>query len=191
MTTKTFVTVGAGQTAAVAARTLRRRGFDGRIVLIGDEPYAPYQRPPLSKEFLSGAENFESLLLLPQAWLARQRRRDHHRDRGDPRRSRQSHRRTRRRGTHRRRRGAVRHRRAARGPCPCRVRGPDLVHYLRTVDDAQRLQRTLAPGRRLVLIGAGFIGLEIAATASILGVDVAVLEAADVPLAGVLGPTTR
>lgn len=186
MTTKTFVTVGAGQTAAVAARTLRRRGFDGRIVLIGDEPYAPYQRPPLSKEFLSGADSFDSLLLLPETWLATN-------DveiitgtevtRVDP-------------GTR-----AVELAGAtpivadavlfATGgrPRTLPVPGPrpDLVHYLRTVDDAQRLQQTLAPGRRLVLIGAGFIGLEIAATASTLGVDVVVLEAADVPLSGVLG----
>jgi len=186
MTSKTFVTVGAGQTAAVAARTLRRRGFDGRIVLIGDEPYAPYQRPPLSKEFLSGADTFESLLLLPDTWLATN-------DveivtgtevtRVDP-------------GTR-----AVELAGAtpivadavlfATGgrPRTLPVPGPrpDLVHYLRTVDDAQRLQRTLAPGRRLVLIGAGFIGLEIASTASSLGVDVVVLEAADVPLSGVVG----
>ena len=186
MTTKTFVTVGAGQTAAVAARTLRRRGFDGRIVLIGDEPYAPYQRPPLSKEFLSGTDSFDSMLLLPQTWLANN-------DveivtgtevtRVDP-------------GTR-----AVELAGAAPivadavlfatggRPRTLPVPGPrpDLVHYLRTVDDAQRLQRSLAPGRRLVLIGAGFIGLEIAATASILGVDVVVLEAADVPLSGVVG----
>jgi 3-phenylpropionate/trans-cinnamate dioxygenase ferredoxin reductase subunit len=186
MTTKTFVTVGAGQTAAVAARTLRRRGFDGRIVLIGDEPYAPYQRPPLSKEFLSGAEDFESLLLLPQAWLA-----SNDVDiitgtevtRVDP--------------------GTRTVELACAAPIvadavlfatggrprtlPVPGPRPDLVHYLRTVDDAQRLQHTLAPGRRLVLIGAGFIGLEIAATASILGADVVVLEAADVPLARVLG----
>ena len=69
MTSRTFVTIGAGQTAAVAARNLRRRGFDGRIVLIGDEPHAPYQRPPLSKEFLAGSEGRDSLLLLPQKWL--------------------------------------------------------------------------------------------------------------------------
>jgi 3-phenylpropionate/trans-cinnamate dioxygenase ferredoxin reductase subunit len=186
MTTKTLVTVGAGQTAAVAARTLRGRGFDGRIVLIGDEPYAPYQRPPLSKEFLSGTDSLDSMLLLPQTWLANN-------DveivtgtevtRVDP-------------GTR-----AVELAGAppivadavlfATGgrPRTLPVPGsrPELVHYLRTVDDAQRLQRSLAQGRRLVLIGAGFIGLEIAATASILGVDVVVLEAADVPLSSVVG----
>ena len=186
MTTKTFVTVGAGQTAAVAARTLRRRGFDGRIVLIGDEPYAPYQRPPLSKEFLSGADSFESLLLLPETWLA-----DNDVEiitgtevtRVDP-----GTRAVELAGATPIAADAVLFATGGR-PRTLPVPGPrpDLVHYLRTVDDAQGLQRTLAPGRRLVLIGAGFIGLEIAATASILGVDVVVLEAADVPLSGVVG----
>jgi 3-phenylpropionate/trans-cinnamate dioxygenase ferredoxin reductase component len=186
MTAQTFVMVGAGQTAAVAARTLRRRGFDGRIVLIGDEHYGPYQRPPLSKEFLSGTDTLDSLQILPEAWLINN-------DveiltgtrvlRVDP-------------GT----RTVELDGRApvlagsvlfATGGSPrtLSVPGPrpDLVHYLRTVDDAQRLQRTLAPGRRVALIGAGFIGLEIAATARGLGVDVTVLEAAEVPLAGVVG----
>jgi 3-phenylpropionate/trans-cinnamate dioxygenase ferredoxin reductase subunit len=186
MTIKTIATVGAGQTAAVAARTLRRRGFDGRIVLVGDEPHAPYQRPPLSKEFLSGTDTFASLRLLPETWLANN-------DieivtgtevtRVDP-------------GT---RAVELAGRTAivadavlfATGgrPRTLPVPGPrpGLVHYLRTVDDAARLQRSLAPGVRLALIGAGFIGLEIAATASRLGVDVVVLEAAEVPLSGVVG----
>jgi 3-phenylpropionate/trans-cinnamate dioxygenase ferredoxin reductase component len=186
MTSPTFVTVGAGQTAAVAARTLRRRGFDGRIVLVGDEPYAPYQRPPLSKEFLAGTDTFDSLQLLPERWLA-----DNDVEivtgtevtRVDP---------------------ATRTvELAGRTPVvadavlfatggsprtlPVPGPRPDLVHYLRTVDDSQRLQRSLTPGRRLVLIGAGFIGLEIAATATTLGADVTVLEVAEVPLAGVVG----
>jgi 3-phenylpropionate/trans-cinnamate dioxygenase ferredoxin reductase subunit len=187
MTSPTFVTVGAGQTAAVAARTLRRRGFDGRIVLVGDEPYAPYQRPPLSKEFLAGTDTFDSLQLLPERWLA-----DNDVEiitgtevtRVDP---------------------ATRTvELTGRAPVladavlfatggsprtlPVPGPRPDLVHYLRTVDDSQRLQRLLTPGRRLVLIGAGFIGLEIAATATTLGAEVTVLEVADVPLAGVVGP---
>lgn len=186
MTRRTFVTVGAGQTAAVAARTLRRRGFDGRIVLIGDEPYAPYQRPPLSKEFLAGVDTADSLQLLPADWLIRNdveimsgvdvaridtsTRTVQFADGGTlaadavliatggrPRRM------------------------ATEGP------RPDLVHYLRTLDDARRLQETLRPGCRLILIGAGFIGLEIASTARVLGVDVTVVEAADQPLTPVIG----
>ncbi|WP_396917116.1 NAD(P)/FAD-dependent oxidoreductase, partial [Mycolicibacterium sp.] len=184
---RTFVTVGAGQTAAVAARTLRRRGFDGRIVLIGDEPHAPYQRPPLSKEFLSGAETSDSLEILPPKWRA-----DNDIELVT--------------GTEVVRVDTAAGRvELARGPAiaadavlfatggqPRRLSvpgpRPDLVHYLRTVDDARRLQAALVPGSRIAIIGAGFIGLEIAATASTLGVDVTVLEVAAVPLAGVVGP---
>lgn len=187
MSRRTFVTVGAGQTAAVAARNLRRHGFDGRIVLIGDEPHPPYQRPPLSKEFLAGTENEEGLWILPPKWLQ---------DNDveiitDT--------------------TVVRVDAAARavefsggaglqadsvlfatGGAPRRlpVDGPrpDLVHYLRTLDDAARLAPVLTPGRRLAIIGAGFIGLEIAATAAAAGVEVTVLEAVPVPLARVVGP---
>jgi 3-phenylpropionate/trans-cinnamate dioxygenase ferredoxin reductase subunit len=186
MTTKTFVMVGAGQTAAVAARTLRRRGFDGHIVLIGDEPYRPYQRPPLSKEFLAGTDTLESLQLLPDAWLADNDveiitgTRVLHVDRGTQ-------------TVELDGRSAVLADAVlfATGGSPrtLPVPGPrpELVHYLRTVDDAQRLQKSLTPGRRLAMIGAGFIGLEIAATARGLGVDVSILEAAEMPLAGVVG----
>ena len=187
MTSRTFVTIGAGQTAAVAARNLRRRGFDGRIVLIGDEPHAPYQRPPLSKEFLAGSEDRESLLLLPQKWLDGN-------DieivtgttvvRVDP-----ATRRVELDGQAPIVADAVLFATGGR-PRTVPVPGPrpELVHYLRTLDDAERLQRSLAPGRRLVVVGAGFIGLELAATASTLGVDVTVVEAAPIPLGAILGP---
>jgi 3-phenylpropionate/trans-cinnamate dioxygenase ferredoxin reductase component len=187
MTHRTFVTVGAGQAAAVAARTLRRRGFDGRIVLIGDEPNAPYQRPPLSKEFLSGADTLDSLMLLPPAWLdkndveiitgAEVMRVDpasrcvdldgHPSILAD----------------------AVLFATGGR-PRTLPVPGPrpEAVHYLRTIEDSQRLRAALTPGKRLVLVGAGFIGLEIASTAIALGVDVTVLEAEAVPLGRIVGP---
>ncbi|WP_458319529.1 NAD(P)/FAD-dependent oxidoreductase [Mycolicibacterium brisbanense] len=186
MTGRTFVTVGAGQTAAVAARTLRRRGFDGRIVLVGDERHAPYQRPPLSKEFLSGADTLDALAILPPQWCA-----DNEveiiTDTAVLRVDAPS--------------GSVEL--AGRPALPAdavlfatggqprrlSVPGPrpDLVHYLRTIDDAQLLQRTLTSGRRLAIIGAGLIGLEIASTAASLGAEVTVLEASDVPLSGVVG----
>ena len=186
MTTQRFVMVGAGQTAAVAARTLRRRGFDGQIVLIGDEPYRPYQRPPLSKEFLTGTDTFDSLQILPDAWLADNDvevltgTRVLHVDPGSQTVELD--------GRSEVLADAVLF---ATGGSPrtLPVPGPrpELVHYLRTVDDAQRLQKSLTPGRRLAMIGAGFIGLEIAATARSLGVDVTILEAAEMPLAGVIG----
>jgi 3-phenylpropionate/trans-cinnamate dioxygenase ferredoxin reductase component len=187
MSRPTFVTIGAGQTAAAAARTLRRKGFDGRIVLIGDEAHAPYQRPPLSKEFLSGAEAEDALWLLPQRWLA-----DNDAEivtgvtvtRVDA-----ATRTVECDGLAPLRADAVLF---ATGGSPRRlpVPGPrpDLVHYLRTLDDARRLAPLLKPGCRLAVIGAGFIGLEIAATAATAGVDVTVLEAAPLPLAGAIGP---
>lgn len=186
MTRRTIVTVGAGQTAAVAARNLRRRGFDGRIVLVGDEPHAPYQRPPLSKEFLAGTDTLESLWILPESWLAKN-------DieiitgtevtRVDP-----NTRTVELAGGTTLVADAVLFATGGR-PRTLPVPGPrpDLVHTLRTIDDSLRLQQSLTPGRRLALIGAGFIGLEIAATARTLGVDVTVLEAAATPLAGVVG----
>lgn len=186
MTVQTFVAIGAGQTAAVAARTLRRRGFDGRIILIGDEPHMPYQRPPLSKEFLAGTDTLESLQILPEAWRtanAVEVLTGATVTRLDP----------------NTRTVEI----AGHKPIPADsvliatggrprtlpVPGPrpELVHQLRTIDDAQRLQRCLTPGQRLVLIGAGFIGLEIASTAVTLGVDVTILEAAAVPLTAVVG----
>lgn len=186
MSERTFVTIGAGQTAAVAARTLRRRGFDGRIVLIGDEPYAPYQRPPLSKEFLAGDDGLDTLSILPASWVA-----DNDVEiltattvtRVDP-------------GTRQVEIDGGKTILAdavlfATGGTPrtLTVPGPrpDLVHHLRTADDALRLRSLMAPGRRLALIGAGFIGLEIAATASAAGAEVTLLEAAPVPLGRIVG----
>ncbi|WP_063130891.1 NAD(P)/FAD-dependent oxidoreductase [Nocardia fusca] len=186
MTLDTIVTVGAGQTAAVAARTLRRRGFEGRILLVGDEPHPPYQRPPLSKEFLAGQQDRDSLLLLPEQWREEQSvelltgaaatRIDA--------------------GT-----GSVEladgRRLAADAvlvatggrPRTLPVRGPepDRVHYLRTIDDAEGLATRLHPGARLVMIGGGLIGFEIASTAQTLGVEVTVVEADPLPLARIFG----
>ncbi|MDY6995418.1 MAG: FAD-dependent oxidoreductase [Actinomycetota bacterium] len=186
MTRRTFVTIGAGQTAAVAARNLRRRGFDGRIVLLGAEPHAPYQRPPLSKEFLAGTDDLDSLWLLPPKWLA-----DNDIEIITGAQVQQLD-------------TAARSVRVAGGPdvradavlfatggsprtLPAPGPRPDLIHYLRTLDDATRLAPMLTPGRRLAIVGAGFLGLELAATATAAGVDVTVIEAADVPLARVVG----
>jgi 3-phenylpropionate/trans-cinnamate dioxygenase ferredoxin reductase subunit len=186
MTPRTIVTVGAGQAAAVAARNLRRQGFDGRIMLIGDEPHAPYQRPPLSKEFLAGTDTEAALWILRPSWIA-----DNDVEiltgtrvlRVEP---------------------ASRTVAVDSGadieadavlfatggtPRTLTVPGPrpDLVHYLRTLDDAVALAPVLVPGRRLAIIGAGFIGLEIAATAAAAGVAVTVFESVPVPLARILG----
>ena len=138
MSRRTFVTVGAGQTAAVAARTLRRRGFDGRIVLIGDEPNAPYQRPPLSKEFSLWRRHSRLVDAATAGVAGQERRRNHHRRPGDAGRSGFTLRRAGRAPIGPRRRGAVRNWRqapnAARaraapgsGPLPAHDRGLSAV----------------------------------------------------------------
>jgi 3-phenylpropionate/trans-cinnamate dioxygenase ferredoxin reductase subunit len=179
------VTVGAGQVAAVAARTLRRRGFAGKIILLGDEPHAPYQRPPLSKEFLAGREGVESLALLTPKWLDANNIEI-------------------RMGVTARRvdtaSGAVEFDGGsivadavvlATGGRPRTIRAtgtrPDLVHYLRTLDDALALAARLTPNSSLAIVGGGFIGLEIAATACSLGVNVTVIEQAENLLGNILG----
>lgn len=186
MKTTTVATVGAGQVAAVVARTLRRRGFDGRIVLLGDEPHAPYQRPPLSKEFLSGSESAESLTLLTPKWLS-----DNTID-------------LRTGTTVRRVNPSDRAIELDTGeqldvdtvvfatggrPRTLETTGtrPDLVHHLRTLDDSVSLAQRLVPGTKLAIIGGGFIGLEIASTAIGLGVHVSVLERGVTPLVDILG----
>ncbi|HET9188090.1 MAG TPA: FAD-dependent oxidoreductase [Acidothermaceae bacterium] len=180
---RTIVTVGAGQAAAVAARTLRRRGYDGRIELIGDEPHLPYQRPPLSKEYLDTGDE-DDVFLLSQRWcsdndvhvrsetaVSRIRTSDGSVELSDG--------------------SAVKADAVliATGSTPRRLphADGDRVLYLRTLDDARRLREHLHADRRLVVIGAGFIGSEVAATARAKGVDVVIVEALDTPLRNVLG----
>lgn len=180
---RTFALIGGGQASAVAARTLRRRGFDGRIVLIGDEPTPPYQRPPLSKEYLAEADD-EGLYLLADDWCAQQRvelqlGRRAERITAD--------------GTVELDDGSRLATDAvliATGGSPRRLPGveSERVHYLRTVADSDRLRERLVPGARVIVIGAGFIGAEVAATARGRGADVTIVETLDVPLQRVLGP---
>jgi 3-phenylpropionate/trans-cinnamate dioxygenase ferredoxin reductase subunit len=173
---QTIAIVGAGQAGGWAAQTLRKEGFTGRIVLVGDEPYPPHERPPLSKAVLAGeaapestrlmkAEAFEALGL---EWRpgARVTRIDRVGKRlgladGDP----------------------VAYDklilctggRARSLPIP----GADLpgVHTLRTIADALALAPLLKPGNCVVVVGGGWIGLEVAATARKKGADVVVVEA--------------
>lgn len=179
----TFAIVGAGQTAAVAARTLRRRGFDGRIEIVGAEPYPPYQRPPLTKEYLAGADT-DDLFLLDEHWCAandvnlhlgrravRIRPADFAVDLAD--------------GSHLRADKVLIATGGAARKLPG-VRG-ERVHYLRTLDDARRLRELVRPGSRLVVIGAGFIGSEVAATAHGNGAEVTVIDTLDVPMQRILG----
>ncbi|MCD6015325.1 MAG: NAD(P)/FAD-dependent oxidoreductase [Solirubrobacterales bacterium] len=183
---QTFVIVGAGLAAAKAAETLREEGFDGRLILIGDEPERPYERPPLSKDYLRGettdkpyvhAESFYSdheieLLLStrvtaidpgPRKLLLE----------GD-------------------RRLGYDRLLLTTGAAPRRldVAGSELdgIHYLRTVADSGRIGERIERGQRLVVVGSGWIGAEIAASARQKGCEVTMIEMASLPLERVLGP---
>jgi NADPH-dependent 2,4-dienoyl-CoA reductase/sulfur reductase-like enzyme len=184
MTPRTVVIVGAGLAGARAAETLRAEGFDGRVLLVGDEPAAPYERPALSKEFLAGTRDEESLLLRPPSFWddrAIELRLGQHVVAADP--------------TAR----SVRTRRGvelafdalvlATGARPRRLplELPAGVHELRTLADARALRKELVPGAHLLVIGGGFVGAEVASTASSLGVHVTIVEAAPAPVARVLG----
>lgn len=177
----TFVIVGAGQAGVQAAITLRDRGFEGRIVLLGNEQQPPYMRPPLSKKFLTGELSQDRLYLRPGPFYESN-------------------------GIELRTGIAVeRIDRAARmvrlgngerqaydklllatgtraRELPVAGAKHDDVRYLRSFDDAQALRPRLVDGNRLVVIGGGYVGLEVAATAAQAGLQVTVLEA---------GPSSR
>lgn len=177
--------VGASLAGLSAARSLRKQGYDGRLVVIGEELHRPYDRPPLSKEFLAGGIGEADLALEPDdedlqaEWLlgARAAGLD-----TTPRAVRLSD------GREVRADGIV----IATGASARTLPGMDGlagVHTLRTLDDARALRDELARGGRLVVIGGGFIGAEVASTARALGLDVTIVEAAPTPLAGPLGAT--
>ncbi|MET8167326.1 FAD-dependent oxidoreductase [Streptomyces sp. NPDC005329] len=182
---RTVAVVGASLAGLSAARSLRKQGYDGRLVVIGDELHRPYDRPPLSKEFLAGALGEADLALeahdedLGAEWLLGARatgldRTDRAVRLADGREVRVD--------------GLV----IATGAAARRLPGADGlagVHVLRTLDDARALRDELARGGRLVVIGGGFIGAEVASTAYALGLDVTVVEVAPTPLAGPLGET--
>ncbi|MEU3856254.1 FAD-dependent oxidoreductase [Streptomyces sp. NPDC028722] len=189
---QTFVIVGGGLAGAKAAETLRAEGFTGRVILICDERDHPYERPPLSKGYLLGKEERDSVFVHEPAWYARNDIELHlgqtvdRLDRtaktvrfGDD--------------------GTLVHYDKlllVTGAEPRRldIPGTDLtgVHHLRRLPHAERLKRVLAAlGRdngHLVIAGAGWIGLEVAAAAREYGAEVTVIEPAQTPLHGVLGP---
>lgn len=177
--------VGASLAGLSAARCLRKQGYDGRLVLIGDEPHRPYDRPPLSKEFLAGTIGEADLVLetdgedLRAEWLLGARATGL-----DP--ARRAVRLA--DGREVRADGVVIATGAAARSLPG-SEGLAGVHTLRTLDDARALRDELARGGRLVVIGGGFIGAEVASTACALGRDVTVIEAAPTPLAAPLGET--
>ncbi len=180
------VIVGASLGGARAAETLRGKGFDGPVVLIGDEDELPYERPPLSKDYLMGKSDREKLYVHPAEWYV-----ENDIDLrlgttvagidpsasevlladGD-------------------RIGYARLL-LATGSSPRRlpVPGADLdgVHYLRRMEDSDQLRAAIGGASRVAVIGAGWIGLETAAAARTAGAEVTVLEMAELPLLRVLG----
>jgi 3-phenylpropionate/trans-cinnamate dioxygenase ferredoxin reductase component len=182
----TFLIVGGSLAGAKAAEALRDKDFDGDVVVFTKEERLPYERPPLSKEYLAGKKALDAFTVHPAAWY-----RDHHVDLRlgtevtslDP-------------------RGhvvglpdesTVHYDKLllATGSKPRRPPIPgadaDRVHYLRTVEDSDALDAILTDGSSLAIVGGGWIGLEVAADARRRGVNVTVVEAAELPLLAALG----
>jgi 3-phenylpropionate/trans-cinnamate dioxygenase ferredoxin reductase subunit len=185
-TERTFVIVGASLAGAKTAEALRKEGFDGRIVLLGDEAERPYERPPLSKDYLMGRSEKDKIYVHPEGWYSEYQvdlrlhtrvtavdaaRHEVSTNRGEP----------------------IGYDKLllATGSSPRRLtlRGADRhgVFYLRGVEDCEALKSALQTATRLAVIGAGWIGLEVAAAARTLGVEVTVLERGELPLLRVLG----
>ncbi|MFD7660190.1 NAD(P)/FAD-dependent oxidoreductase [Actinosynnema sp. NPDC059797] len=187
VTEQVFVIAGAGLAGANAAQALREAGFAGRVVLVGDEVERPYERPPLSKGYLLGDQDRAAVHVHDERWyednavelrlgraVTALDRADRHVVLADGER--------------------VGYTRLllATGSSPRRlsVPGEELpgVHHLRRLDQADRLREALTPGSRVVIAGAGWIGLEVAAAARARDCAVTVVEPAPTPLHAVLGP---
>ncbi|MET9478680.1 NAD(P)/FAD-dependent oxidoreductase, partial [Streptomyces sp. NPDC002922] len=188
---RTFVIVGGGLAGAKAAETLRSEGFSGRVILVGDERDHPYERPPLSKGYLAGKEARESVFVHETAWYAGA---DVELHLGQPVTAIDRGGRSVELGD-----GTVIHYDKlllATGAEPRRldIPGTDLagVHHLRRLAHADRLKNVLsALGRdngHLMIAGAGWIGLEVAAAARGYGAEVTVVEPEATPLLRVIGP---
>jgi 3-phenylpropionate/trans-cinnamate dioxygenase ferredoxin reductase component len=170
-----MVIVGAGHAAGQAAASLRQEGHEGEIVIIGDEPHIPYQRPPLSKQYLSGEHGLEKVHLRPARFYA---------DKGI----------TVKTGVRVEQIDIAAHTVTtdtgevigyekllmATGARPRRlaIPGCDLagIHYLRGIDDVDGIRAEMAPGKRMVIVGGGYVGLEVASVAVESGLEVHVLE---------------
>ena len=185
-TPQTFVIAGASLAGAKAAETLRSEGFDGRVVLIGEEPVRPYERPPLSKAYLRGEVDFDSaavhsedfyqehdieLLTSTTVLSIDPQTRRIEMDPG----------------------GSLAYDQLllTTGATPRRVTIPGAqlagIHYLRSLSSCDSLRDAIARATRVVVVGAGWIGSEVAASARQLGKEVALIEAGQVPLERVLG----
>ncbi len=184
--TDPIVVVGGGLAAGTAVTELRAAGYDGPLVLVAEEEHVPYERPPLSKAYLMGKDPAEKAAVHPPDWYA-----ENDVDL----------------------RLGTRVESIDLANRTVRIREDDLAYdqlllatgarprhldladasgvpttYLRTLDDSARLREKLQPGRRIAIIGGGWIGLEVASAAREAGAEVVVLEALEQPLVRVLGP---
>ena len=185
--TDTVVIAGAGHAAGQAVASLKQLKFEGPIVLVGDEPYLPYQRPPLSKKFLAGEMPAERLYFKPESFYAddnieiRLNTRIESIDR-------HSHRLATSDGDHIGYDKLILALGARVRTVP--VPGSDLdgILYLRSIADVDKIRAAIAPGKRIVIIGAGYIGLEVAAVCRQLKLEVTVIEMADRVMSRVVSP---
>jgi 3-phenylpropionate/trans-cinnamate dioxygenase ferredoxin reductase subunit len=182
-----LIIVGAGQAGMRACETLRRLGFDGGIVLIGDEPYPPYQRPPLSKKFLLGEMSEEQLWLQGDGFFTQNAIDFMAGMRAvalDPRARRIQLSDGSARDYHKLILATGSHARAL----PVPGAGLHGVHSLRSIDDVLRLREAVAEAGRIAIVGGGYIGLEVAAVMREQGKSVVVLEGEDRLLKRVMSP---
>ncbi|MGH9291583.1 MAG: NAD(P)/FAD-dependent oxidoreductase [Acidimicrobiales bacterium] len=182
-----FVIVGASLAGAKAAETLRVEGFDGRIVLVGDEEARPYERPPLSKGYLRGEQGFDDAAVHVSGYYADndiELRTSTAVSSIDPVASRVT--------LDSSEELSYDKLLLATGAAPRRLKVPGSelggILYLRSVGDSDALREAIKVSGRVVVIGAGWIGSEVAASARQLGADVALVELDSVPLQRVLGP---
>ena len=183
----THVIVGAGLAGDRAAEALREAGFAGEVVLLGGEEHRPYERPPLSKEYLQGAADLDAVHVHPAEWYGEQDVALRtgsvvtaiDRDAAEVVLADGEH-------------IAYERLLLATGSSARRLPIPgaelDGVLHLRTLDDSDRLRTAILSAARVAVIGAGWIGLEVTAAARLAGAEVTVLEAAEQPLLAALGP---
>ena len=173
-----IVVIGAGQAAGQAAASLRQEGYEGPVTILGDEAQAPYQRPPLSKAYLSGEIGMDRVLVRPEKFYhdkditLKTNTRVVSIDRGNKAVTTEAG-------------DTIPYTKLliATGSRPriLTIPGSDLsgIHYLRTIDDVDRIRVAMQTASRLCIVGGGYIGLEVAAISVTAGLDVTVVEAMD------------
>ncbi len=182
-----IVIIGAGQAAAQAIASLRSEGFAGQITLVGDEPYLPYQRPPLSKAYLMGTLERERLFLKPEAFYA-----EAHCETIFGQAATRIDRKVKTVELQDGRKLPYDKLLLATGSRVRKIKCPGLdlkgVHYLRGIADVDELRAVFHAGKKLAIVGGGYIGLEVAAVAVKKGLDVTVFEALDRLMARAVSP---